>query len=152
MFSLKIRMCFTEISKMKTYTAWLPIPTPRSFPKQVVSISFSTWFPFALARVYDKLGTTADALPAACQGQNAALAFLATEEADKRYKTTSCSIKCFHCHWMKKTQTNNGKGCHSLSLVFNKLFFIILSLLLQIGAILWSSLFLFSGDTRARRD
>lgn len=84
-------------------------------------------FLFSSKRVW-QLGIPADALPAACQGQNAALAFLATQKADKSYKSTSCSIKCCHFDWIKNPkQTNNGKGCNSLSLFFSKPFLIILS-------------------------
>lgn len=153
MFSLKILMCFTEILKMKTYAAWLPIPTPRSFPKQVVSISFSTWFPFALASVYDSWEHQLTPCLLHVKGRMQLLPSWQLRRQIKGIKPPPAALNVFiFTGWRKPKQTNNGKGCHSLSLVFNKPFFIILSLLLQIGAILWSSLFLFSGDTRARRD
>lgn len=142
MFSLKILMCFRETAKMRTYAAWLPIPTSRTLPKQVVSISFSTWLPFP----WQECMTVGTSLPALCQGQNADLTFLATEKADKMHKS-SCSFQGFNFDWMKKIP--NKKTIENI--VFNRPFFIIFGLL-QLGAILWSSLFLFSGDTRAGRE
>lgn len=67
--------------------------------------------------------------------------------------STLCNLSKIHLTGLKTptNQPNNGKG-YSLSLVFSKALFIIISLPLQKGTILWFSLYLFSGDTTARRE